>query len=69
MTTTGQRPTALSAPPAEVGPTLADPPPRTLRTWDFAALWGNLGVSLLGFTGAIFVLVAGRRPAVDLTPR
>ena len=57
MTTTGQRPTALSAPPAEVGPTLADPPPRTLRTWDFAALWGNLGVSLLGFTGAIFVLV------------
>lgn len=43
--------------PAEVGATLADPVPRTLRGTDVAALWGNLGVSLLGFTGALFVLV------------
>jgi nucleobase:cation symporter-1, NCS1 family len=47
---------------AEVGATLADPVPRTLRTVDVAALWGNLGVSLLGFTGAIFVLVPVSTP-------
>src|SRR6266536_1056858 len=47
---------------AEVGPTLADPVPRTLRVVDIAALWGNLGVSLLGFTGAIFVLVPVSTP-------
>jgi putative hydroxymethylpyrimidine transporter CytX len=50
MTTTVERTTA------EVGLTLDVPPPRTLGTWDVAALWGNLGVSLLGFTGALFVL-------------
>ena len=33
---------------AEPGPTLADPPPRTLGLLDQVALWGNLGVSLLG---------------------
>ena len=54
MTTTQDRPTATAH--AEVGHTLAEPAPRTLSTWDTAALWGNLGVSLLGFTGAIFVL-------------
>jgi nucleobase:cation symporter-1, NCS1 family len=47
---------------AEVGATLADPVPRTLRTADVAALWGNLGVSLLGFTAAIFVLVPVSTP-------
>ena len=41
---------------AEVGLTLAEPAPRTLGSWDIAALWGNLGVSLLGFTGALYVL-------------
>src|ERR1700760_3308082 len=41
---------------AEVGPTLADPPPRTLGLLDQVALWGNLGVSLLGPAYAIFVL-------------
>jgi nucleobase:cation symporter-1, NCS1 family len=47
---------------AEVGATLADPVPRTLRAADIAALWGNLGVSLLGFTAAIFVLVPVSTP-------
>src|ERR1700709_1923336 len=40
----------------EPGLTLADPPPRTLGVWDQVALWGNLGVSLLGPTAALFVL-------------
>ncbi|GGF34520.1 cytosine permease [Marmoricola endophyticus] len=42
--------------PDEVPHTLTEQAPRTLGTLDQAALWGNLGVSLLGFTGAIFVL-------------
>ncbi|TAM93115.1 MAG: allantoin permease [Jatrophihabitans sp.] len=46
----------------EVGPTLATPAPRTMGFTDSAALWGNLGVSLLGFTGAIFVLVPVSTP-------
>jgi NCS1 family nucleobase:cation symporter-1 len=41
---------------AEPGLTLADPPPRTLGPFDQVALWGNLGVSLLGPTAALFVL-------------
>jgi nucleobase:cation symporter-1, NCS1 family len=46
---------------AEVGRTLAEPVPQALTTLDQFGLWGNLGVSLLGFTGATFVLapVAG----------
>jgi putative hydroxymethylpyrimidine transporter CytX len=58
MTTTAERPAAAP----EVGHTLADPTPRVLGTWDTAALWGNLGVSLLGFTGALFVLQPGATP-------
>jgi putative hydroxymethylpyrimidine transporter CytX len=54
MTTTQDR--TNNAPPNEVGLTLADPNPRNLGGLDAAALWGNLGVSLLGFTGAMFVL-------------
>ena len=51
----------LTAAPAtgaavEVPPTLLEPAPRSLRLIDHVGLWGNLGVSLLGFTGAIFVL-------------
>jgi len=57
MTTVAQR-----ADTAEVGATLADPVPRTLRSFDVGALWGNLGVSILGFTSAIFVLVPVSRP-------
>ncbi len=46
---------------SEVAPTLAEPVPQALSLLDQFGLWGNLGVSLLGFTGAIFVLqpVAG----------
>jgi NCS1 family nucleobase:cation symporter-1 len=41
---------------AEVGPTLESPVPQNLSFLDQLGLWGNLGVSLLGFTGAIYVL-------------
>jgi NCS1 family nucleobase:cation symporter-1 len=41
---------------AEVARTLAEPVPQALSLLDQFGLWGNLGVSLLGFTGAIFVL-------------
>ncbi|HET9123990.1 MAG TPA: phosphotransferase, partial [Solirubrobacteraceae bacterium] len=44
---------------SEVGPTLAAPVPQALGLIDQLGLWGNLGVSLLGFTGAIFVLQPG----------
>ena len=36
--------------------TLDQPPARSLRLVDQLGMWGNLGVSLLGFTGAIYVL-------------
>ncbi|MEO8898092.1 MAG: cytosine permease [Candidatus Dormibacter sp.] len=41
---------------AEPAPTLEGPVPRSLTMVDQLALWGNLGVSLLGPVGAIFVL-------------
>src|SRR6202789_852497 len=41
---------------SEVARTLAEPVPQPLGLLDQFGLWGNLGVSLLGFTGAIFVL-------------
>ncbi len=46
---------------SEVGHTLAAPVPRALSMADQFGLWGNMGVSLLGFSGAMFVLrpVAG----------
>jgi NCS1 family nucleobase:cation symporter-1 len=44
---------------SEVARTLAEPVPQTLSLLDQFGLWGNLGVSLLGFTGAIFVLQPG----------
>jgi nucleobase:cation symporter-1, NCS1 family len=44
---------------SEVGKTLAEPVPQALSLIDQFGLWGNLGVSLLGFTGAIFVLQPG----------
>jgi nucleobase:cation symporter-1, NCS1 family len=49
-------------PADEVGPTLADRPPRTLRFLDLVALWGNLGVSLLGPTAALFILAPTGTP-------
>src|SRR5215469_10789922 len=44
---------------SEVAHTLAEPVPKALSLVDQLGLWGNLGVSLLGFTGAIFVLQPG----------
>ncbi|HEY1622712.1 MAG TPA: cytosine permease [Streptosporangiaceae bacterium] len=41
---------------SEVARTLAEPVPQALSLTDQFGLWGNLGVSLLGFTGAIYVL-------------
>ena len=46
--------------------TLAAPAPRVLGLLDQLGLWGNLGVSLLGFTGAIFVLVPVAAPGMSL---
>ncbi len=44
---------------SEPGRTLDDEQPRTLGFWDQVALWGNLGISLLGPTGAIFLIGPG----------
>src|SRR4051794_18940157 len=41
---------------AEAPLTLDEPAPLALRLIDQFGMWGNLGVSLLGFTGAAFVL-------------
>lgn len=41
---------------AEAPLTLDQPAPRALRLVDQIGLWGNLGVSLLGFTGAIYLI-------------
>ncbi|MDT4945775.1 MAG: nucleobase:cation symporter, family [Pseudonocardiales bacterium] len=48
--------TVRVVPENEPGRTLADRQPRTLGVFDMVALWGNLGVSLLGPTAALFVL-------------
>ena len=61
-TTTDQKDTFVTVPGdrhSEVAPTLAEPVPQALSLLDQFGLWGNLGVSLLGFTGAIFVLQPG----------
>src|SRR5487761_1561971 len=52
---------------SEVAPTLAGPVPQTLGLLDQLGLWGNLGVSLLGFTGAIFVLQPGGSGTPELS--
>ncbi|HEY2127676.1 MAG TPA: cytosine permease [Streptosporangiaceae bacterium] len=52
---------------AEVGRTLAEPVPQALSLIDQLGLWGNLGVSLLGFTGAIFVLQPGGSGTPELS--
>jgi nucleobase:cation symporter-1, NCS1 family len=51
---------------AEVPHTLVEESPRALRLIDQLGLWGNLGVSLLGFTGAIFLLVPIAEPGMSL---
>ncbi|HEY2442383.1 MAG TPA: cytosine permease, partial [Streptosporangiaceae bacterium] len=52
---------------SEVSRTLADPVPQALSLVDQLGLWGNLGVSLLGFTGAIFVLQPGGAGTPELS--
>jgi NCS1 family nucleobase:cation symporter-1 len=52
---------------AEVARTLAEPVPQALSLFDQLGLWGNLGVSLLGFTGAIFVLQPGGAGTPELS--
>jgi len=52
---------------SEVARTLADPVPQALSLLDQLGLWGNLGVSLLGFTGAIFVLQPGGTGTPELS--
>lgn len=50
---------------AEAPITLDEPAAKTLGFFDQVGLWGNLGVSLLGFTGAFVVL----QPLGDGTPK
>jgi purine-cytosine permease-like protein len=52
---------------SEVSRTLADPVPQALSLFDQLGLWGNLGVSLLGFTGATFVLQPGGTGTPELS--
>jgi len=52
---------------SEVARTLAEPVPQALSLLDQLGLWGNLGVSLLGFTGAIFVLQPGGTGTPELS--
>src|ERR1700742_3672055 len=52
---------------SEVAKTLAEPVPQALSLFDQFGLWGNLGVSLLGFTGAIFVLQPGGAGTPELS--
>jgi NCS1 family nucleobase:cation symporter-1 len=55
-------------PPASVEAplTLDTAPPRPLGYRDQFALWANLGVSLLGFGGALFVLAPGGLPRLPV---
>ena len=53
------RPSGQRGSTGEVPPTLVEPAPRVLGVFDQLGLWGNLGVSLLGFTGAAVVLQPG----------
>lgn len=50
----------------EVSATLAGPVPRSLGTLDQGAFWVNLGVSLLGFTGAATVMMPAGAPPLSL---
>jgi putative hydroxymethylpyrimidine transporter CytX len=58
--------TDQTAPRAEAPYTLDEPAPRVLSFWDQLGLWGNLGVSLLGPVGAIFVLAPQGFPQQSL---
>src|ERR1700746_2227490 len=69
-TTTSTQATFVTVPGdrhSEVARTLAEPVPQALSVFDQLGLWGNLGVSLLGFTGAIFVLQPGGTGTPELS--
>jgi putative hydroxymethylpyrimidine transporter CytX len=55
MTATVER-VPVPAPRAEAPLTLAEPPPRVLGWLDQIGLWGNLGMSILGPAGAVYIL-------------
>lgn len=50
---------------SEVSKTLDGPVPRSLGTLDQGAFWVNLGVSLLGFTGAATVMMPAGAPPLS----
>lgn len=56
----------IQAEPTEVAPTLAGPTPKVLGFTDQGALWANLGVSLLGFVGALTVLQPPNAPELSV---
>ncbi|HWE89759.1 MAG TPA: cytosine permease [Pseudonocardiaceae bacterium] len=58
--------TSRSSTRTEVAPTLAGPTPKTLGFADQAAFWANLGVSLLGFSGATIVLAPANAPRLSI---
>ena len=55
----------VHTPDAEAAKTLAGPVPRSLGTLDQSAFWVNLGVSLLGFTGAATVMMPAGAPPLS----
>ncbi len=57
---------ARSTAAAEAPLTLDEPAPRALGLLDQLGMWGNLGVSILGFTGAIYILYPTSGPALAL---
>jgi nucleobase:cation symporter-1, NCS1 family len=50
----------------EVPHTLTEPVPKTLGVLDQGAFWANLGVSLLGFSGALTVLAPSGAPQLSI---
>lgn len=49
----------------EAPTTLAEKPPKTLGVFDQMAFWGNLGITLLAFTGALAVLAPSGVPQLS----
>jgi putative hydroxymethylpyrimidine transporter CytX len=58
--------TVVDRPRDEAPYTLDEPAPRVLSFWDQSALWANLGVSLLAFSGAYSVLAPDANGAARL---
>jgi len=56
LTAPANNPTGPAQSQSEAPFTLAQAPPRTLGLLDQLGFWGNLGVSLLGFAGALAIL-------------